>query len=216
MHDQEGVIKYQLNHQFCSLPPETDISELNAWRRIFYQLKLIGLIPGRYDNLGFGNISRRWQQNDDAFLISGTQTGGLSELELSHYALIHYASPLDNHINSSGLQQPSSEALTHASVYQHDATTQAVIHVHSPIIWRHTQTLGLAHIESDIPYGTMEMALAVADLFTSGVFADRQVFTMLGHLDGVVGFGTSLCEAGCQLIAVYAKGLAIANATKSK
>jgi len=42
--------------------------------------------------------------------------------------------------------KPSSEALTHAAVYAASQTVKSVVHVHSPIIWRHYQALALPAI----------------------------------------------------------------------
>ena len=96
--------------------------------------------------------------------------------------------------------KPSSESLTHASIYAQDSNIQAVIHVHSPEIWNNTVALNLPHISADIPYGTVEMAIAVEQLFQSGNLQQISLFTMLGHEDGVVSFGRNMQEAAWELI----------------
>ena len=205
MEQAEGVIKYQLLHHPCPVAADIDIAELNGWRSLMYKLQLIGQIPERYANLGFGNISRRLVPGQEKFLISGTQTGHLPKLRLADYALVLSASPASNRIESCGLSRPSSESLTHAGIYQRDAAINAVIHVHSPELWHNTQRLHLPHIAADIPYGTPEMALAVQDLFNSGRLASLQLFSMLGHEDGIVAFGSSISAAAMQLLTQLAK-----------
>jgi ribulose-5-phosphate 4-epimerase/fuculose-1-phosphate aldolase len=212
MGEKEGVIKYQLHHQHCQLDAGQDVSELNAWRTLLYRLQLIGRIPEKYDGLSYGNISRRLVPGSEQFLISGSQTGHMPELNRLHYALIHQASPQQNTIYSSGLTQPSSEALTHAGVYQQNADIQAVIHVHSPELWYGTQSLHLPSIAANIAYGTPEMAQAVAELFVSGQLQSVGIFSMLGHEDGVVAFGPSLSAAACVLIEQLANAIAIQSA----
>ena len=51
----EGVIKFDL--QFTESEPLADagIAELSAWRRILWQLQLVGQDPGRYEGYGYGN-----------------------------------------------------------------------------------------------------------------------------------------------------------------
>ncbi len=204
MSEQEGVIKYQLNHDYAPLSPAIALSEINAWRSILYKLNLIGQDEHRYGGLGFGNISQRVITKPLQFVISGTQTGHLEQLSNHDYCLVMEASPQDNSITSTGECQPSSEALTHASVYTQDDTVQAVIHVHSPAIWENTHILQLAHTPADIAYGTPEMAKAVAQLINKHQCQHAAVFTMLGHEDGVIAFGTSLTQAAQMLIAQLA------------
>ncbi len=200
MKEQEGVVKYQLKHTQQPINQLFPFTEINAWRTIAFRLDLIGQTPERYDNIGFGNISQRIDPHSAQFIISGTQTGHIEQLDPEHYCLIVKAEPKQNRIESCGLCKPSSESLTHASVYAQDNAIQAVIHAHSPEIWQHTEALGLPHTSADIPYGTVEMAGAVEQLFQSGKLAQTSLFTMLGHEDGVVAFGRNMEEAAWELI----------------
>lgn len=196
MTDIEGVIKYQLHHIDAELPKQVDIAQLNAWRTLLFKLNLIGQDPLRYQGLGYGNISQRL--NHRQFIISGTQTGHLDRLQKNDYCLITEANPAQNQIYSQGLIKPSSEALTHASLYQNDDSINAVIHVHSPIIWQNTEALNLAHTAAHIAYGTPDMANAVAELLMSN--PDISLFTMLGHEDGVIAYGNNLNSTASLLI----------------
>ncbi len=200
MKEQEGVIKYQLEHTEKPIVEKISLSEINAWRTIIFRLGLIGQDPERYDNLGFGNISQRLDSQSSQFIISSSQTGHIEHLSPEHYCLVVQADPRKNQIQSCGLYKPSSESLTHASIYAQDGNIQAVIHVHSPEIWNNTAALNLPHISADIPYGTVEMAIAVEQLFQSGDLQRTSLFTMLGHEDGVVSFGVNMQEAAWELI----------------
>lgn len=201
MKEQEGVIKYQLNHTQQPISQPFPFTEINAWRTIAVRLDLIGQNPERYDNIGFGNISQRIDPDSAQFIISGTQTGHIEQLSSEHYCLIVNAEPHQNRLQSCGLCKPSSESLTHASVYAQDNAIQAIIHAHSPEIWKHTVALNLPHTSADIPYGTVEMAMAVEQLFQYGnLTTQTSLFTMLGHEDGVVAFGRNMEEAAWGLI----------------
>ncbi len=209
MEEQEGVIKYQLEHTQQSVSHLLSLTEINAWRTISVRLDLIGQTPERYDNIGFGNISQRISPHSDQFIISGTQTGHIEHLSPEHYCLIVKAEPHKNRLQSCGLCKPSSESLTHASIYAQDTAIQAVIHAHSPEIWKHTVALGLPHTSADVPYGTVEMATAVEQLFQSGNLSQTSIFTMLGHEDGVVAFGTNMRAAAWELINCLSQAIGI-------
>ena len=199
MTETEGVIKYHLDHSNKALNADLNLQPINAWRTILYKLGLIGQIKEKYAGLGYGNISQRFRSDSNAFLISGTQTGHLPELTGDDYALITATSLAENRIMSTGLSRPSSEALTHASIYQAKPGVQAVIHVHCPSIWLQTHALQLPHTDADILYGSRAMAAAVADLIQKNT-SNCQIFTMLGHEDGIVSFGETLTAAAAILI----------------
>ncbi|ANE55845.1 class II aldolase/adducin family protein [Methylomonas sp. DH-1] len=208
-HDREGVIKYRLDHQYRALPSDADLAEISAWRSIVYRLGLIGRTAGKYDGLGFGNISSRRAPGQDGFLVSATQTGHLPQLGPEHYAWVTAAAPQQNYLQAQGPAQPSSEALTHAVIYQGLPGVQAVIHGHCPEIWHNTAKLRLAHTAAHIPYGTPEMARAVTSILQTLEKTESGIFTMLGHEDGVVAFGTSLRQAAELLIGQLALALAL-------
>jgi hypothetical protein len=180
--------------------------------QFFFELELIGQIKERYDGYGFGNISQRITQKNTKkvqFLISGTQTGNLKTLSKHHYCTILEALTDKNSIKSAGEIKPSSEALTHACIYQQDKTIQAVIHIHCPKIWNNTRLLNLPHISANVAYGTPEMAMEVGRLLKMERTQSTGIFSMLGHEDGVIAFSDSMKKAACSLIKFYSKALAI-------
>ncbi len=207
MNEAEGVIKYHLNHQHIPLKIQFSIASLNAWRSVFYKLELIGQVNNRYDGYGFGNISQRTVSNDMQFIITGTQTGGLNLLSIHDYCLVKQVDLKNNSLESIGESKPSSEALTHASVYQQNNNITSVIHVHSPDIWDNTEKLELPFIADNIPYGTPEMADEVTRLLQKSYPQPTGIFSMLGHEDGVVAYSDSLDKAACLLIKTYSKAI---------
>ncbi len=209
MNEKEGVIKYHLNHISKPLPQTIDVSELNSWRSIMIKLELIGQNPTRYEGLGFGNISQRLSETSHSFIISGTQTGHLDPLGKNDFCIVQAADPKTNTLISEGPCKPSSEALTHASVYLEAPETQAIIHAHCPSIWKNSSRLQLASIDREIAYGTPEMADAVAQLIDTQQFNSGGIFSMLGHEDGIVAFAPTLKQAAEYLINSLAKALAL-------
>jgi len=198
MQETEGVIKYHLHHKSLKVNPKWNIASINSWRTLMYQLELIGQQADRYMGYGYGNISQRIKC--EQFIISGTQTGGIAELSIDNYCLVEATDLHKNTLYSSGPCKPSSEALSHASVYTQDANIQCIIHAHSPEIWRTTKVLKLAHTPKDVAYGTPDMAYAITELFNSGQLDKQPLFTMLGHEDGVISFGQNFDEAASVMI----------------
>jgi len=202
MQETEGVIKYHLDHRQTEAKPDWSLTTMNSWRCLLYKLELIGQNPKRYMGYGYGNISQRF--TDEQFIISGTQTGGLAELSEQHYCLVENADINSNSLYSSGPCKPSSEALSHASLYQQDLAIQCVIHAHSPEIWHSTKALKLAHTSATIAYGTPEMARGIGELLHAKELKQQGLFTLLGHEDGVISFGQNFPEAACTMIRALA------------
>ncbi|MGB5465310.1 MAG: hypothetical protein WBM84_04430, partial [Sedimenticolaceae bacterium] len=78
----------------------------------------------------------------------------------------------------------------------------AVIHIHSPAIWRQAQALQLPMTAPFARYGTPQMAQAVERLLMVDPGATQGVFVMGGHEDGVVSYASGIDTAGELLLAL--------------
>ncbi len=203
----EGVIKFVLDFHPAESPDWMLCAELDAWRSLLFKLGLTGQDPKRYGGLAYGNVSRRL--GGTAFLISGTQTGAWPELHAEHYCIVDACAVSENRITAHGPVQPSSEALTHAAVYRADARIQAVLHVHSPVLWTQAQALGLAITDPSAAYGTPAMADAVSRLVGTG---EARIIAMGGHQDGLLACGASVTAAAMPLLHVLAQAVERAKA----
>lgn len=208
--EAEGVIKFDLHYREAKPVAWTELDTLNAWRSRLWQLRLIGQDPQRYDGYGFGNVSVRYGPSDAApgeraFLISGTQTGALPELDERHYTRVIRYDATANRVVAEGPVKPSSESLTHGMLYDMDACIQTVLHVHSPALWQAAGTLGLPVTRASVPYGTPAMAAEVQRLFRETDVLRQGIFSMGGHADGIVAFGQTVATAGDTLLAALAQ-----------
>jgi ribulose-5-phosphate 4-epimerase/fuculose-1-phosphate aldolase len=207
--EEEGVIKFDL--RFTTGPPvamETLI-ELNTWRHILWKHALIGQDPARYEGYGFGNISQRTGPQNQArgerrFVISGTQTGHLAELDNSHYACVTAYHAETNQVSAEGPIRPSSESMTHGVIYDLDRDLRAVLHVHSPDIWNTATAQGIPVTSPSVKYGTPEISREVERLFSQTDARCKGIFSMGGHEDGIVAFGHTVEEAGNILLTALA------------
>lgn len=195
----EGVIQYRLNYHIDHDLECGALAELNHWRSYLFRLGLIGQDALRYDGLGYGNVSHRLQGEGHSFVISGTQTGHLPLLCKEHYVIVEKAEVEKNAIDAHGPVKPSSESLTHAALYHADDGINAVIHVHSPLLWQNAQVLALLSTAPDVTYGTPGMAQAVAECVSNhddvvGIIA------MLGHEDGIIAYADDIEKAGTALL----------------
>ncbi|WP_455206576.1 class II aldolase/adducin family protein [Kaarinaea lacus] len=207
MKENEGVIKYRLDFSESAPVAYDQIREINAWRRIFYLLGLIGQDPDRYGGYGFGNVSCRFNPHDNTLLISGTQTAHLEELGPEHYAKVTLCDPLHNHIIADGPVKPSSEALTHGAIYRLDPSINYVIHVHSPDIWQYAAQLTIPSTAKQVSYGTPEMAKEIERLLHNADTRQKHIIAMGGHEDGIITYGASAKEAGETLISYFSRAL---------
>jgi hypothetical protein len=197
MHD-DGVIKYDLSaHQTTGPLDESVFFPLERWRKKLHQLNLIGEYPE--SKIGFGNLSLRLKIGTADFVITGTQTGALSDLDGSHYCLVHHADFEKNQLFSEGPTHPSSEALTHASLYQEAPHIMAIFHIHDPELWRELPKMGVAKTDDNIEYGTLAMASAVKKF----VISESGIFVMGGHEDGVIIFGSHPDQVGTLLLDMH-------------
>jgi L-ribulose-5-phosphate 4-epimerase len=198
---EEGVIKFKLDFSMAGPVDLQPLAELNQWRTILWQQALIGQDPARYEGYGFGNVSQRIGDDDAVrgkrcFVISGTQTGHLPELDNTHYTLVRTYDAASNAVSATGPIKPSSESLTHGMIYDLDNAIRIVLHVHSPDIWLAADSLGIPVTDSAVPYGTPQMAAEVQRLFKETDVCEKKIFSMGGHEDGVIAFGTTAEEAG--------------------
>ncbi|MEM8807495.1 MAG: class II aldolase/adducin family protein [Cyanobacteria bacterium P01_G01_bin.38] len=200
----EGYIKYQCQWVQTSALPQNQVSNLMQYRDRLYRLGLVGQYP---NGIGFGNVSQRLSKQSSTFIVSGTQTGHLPTLTPEHYATVT-AFDLDrNWLACSGPIRASSEALTHAVIYQISPETQAIIHVHHAGLWQ-TLMHQVPTTAASVPYGTPEMAQEMARLLQSsgarmGPTMRSQTLIMAGHEEGLITFGDTLSEAYTVLMAHY-------------
>jgi len=185
----EGYIKYEQKHVMTAALEADLIAEINQYRTVLYKMELIGA----YDEVvGYGNISIK--RADGTILISGTQTGQKAELGPQHYTLITDYSIPENKLTCQGPIKASSEALTHAAVYELRDDIRAVIHIHSKELWdRHMNQMPTTNPE--VAYGTPQMAYEVKRLYEDGPMKQNPVMIMAGHEEGIVTFGKNLKEA---------------------
>ena len=202
---EEGVIKFKLQFSETAPMEMEHLAELNSWRNILWQHALIGQDPNRYEGLGFGNVSQRIgdfsaPRGKRSFIISGTQTGHLPELDNIHYTHVRKYDAASNTVTAEGPIKPSSESLTHGMIYDLDNEIRVVLHVHSPDIWLAAGSLGVPITDTTVPYGTPKMAEEVQRLFNKTDVREKKIFSMGGHEDGVVSFGSTAEEAGAILL----------------
>lgn len=205
MLEAEGVIKFRMTFNEAEPLAQAQLRELNAWRKAMVYMQMIGQTPERYQNYGFGNISRRLTAAEmpgyaHPFVISGTQTGGIADLEPVHYASVLECQPETNHVIAEGPMKPSSESMTHGMVYVAAPEVNWIIHAHDPHIWHVAEALSVPCTHVDVTYGTPEMSAEVLRLFRETDVAEKRIFSMAGHEDGIVTFGKTAEEAGEALL----------------
>ena len=196
----DGVIKYSIEHTTKDAPAFNDYKELEALRSRLFNLGLIGV----QDGIGYGNISVR-EKDKNSFFITATQTGDLASLRNEHYTYISSYDFSKFQVTSQGKHQPSSEALSHAMIYQVSSEINAVIHIHSKALWEFMKENNSLFTTAE--YGTAQMVEEIASLYRDKNPFDESIFVMRGHEDGVIAFGKTVKEAELTLYNMIQKYL---------
>ena len=183
-------IKFSCERVAAEITSFGGLAELNAYRRKLLDLRLICVDP---NGIRFGNLSVR-DGATDRFYITGSATGGIHELTLADCAKVVACDFERNRVRYEGSVLPSSESLTHAAVYESDATAGAVIHCHDSKLW--AAVLNKAPTTSKTAdYGTHEMANEIMKLFKRIDVQSRKIVVMAGHEAGILTFGKDLEQA---------------------
>lgn len=211
----EGVTKFAVVHRREALDRRRYgglAAELAGWRRVMAMTGVVGQEIARYGGAGFGNVSARVGAPASplgrrAMLVSCTQTGGQAEVGLDDFCVVERYDIAANRVESHGLCQPSSEAMTHGAIYDLGPHIRAVLHGHAPVIWRRARELRIPCTAPGVAYGTQEMAREMARLYRASALPEQQILAMTGHEDGVIAFGRSVDEAGQVLVTYLARAL---------
>ena len=196
----EGYTKFTVNWSERSPLDHPAIAELERWRRPLFKAGLVGHYPAL--NIGYGNLSMR-VDGGSLFVISGTRTGHLPRTDRRHYALVTRANIEENSVTCIGETQASSETLTHAAIYELDLSINAVVHVHSTMLWeRFKHSVPTTH--HDVAYGTPEMASEFERLYRETSLPETGVAVMAGHQSGLVSLGSNLQEATVRILSLHA------------
>ena len=194
----EGYIKYQSHWSPAELPDTAAARLLEEWRKPLFAAGLVGHYHEL--NIGFGNLSIR-SGEPGQFLITGTQTGHIEQTTAEHYSLVTSFDIGRNEVYCTGPVQASSEAMTHAALYELDPSIGAIVHVHSKPLWDQYLHV-LPTSDSDVTYGTPEMALELARLYQETAFGSGGIAVMGGHEDGLISIGESLEQAATKILAL--------------
>jgi ribulose-5-phosphate 4-epimerase/fuculose-1-phosphate aldolase len=211
----EGVVKFAVDHRREPLDARRYgelAAALAGWRRVMAMTGVVGQEAARYGGAGFGNVSARVGAPASplgrrAMLVSCTQTGGQGEVGLDDFCIVERYDIAGNRVESRGLCQPSSEAMTHGAIYDLGPHIRAVLHGHAPILWSRARELRVPCTAPGVAYGTQEMAREMARLYRSSGLPEQQILAMTGHQDGVIAFGRSVDEAGQVLVTYLARAL---------
>jgi ribulose-5-phosphate 4-epimerase/fuculose-1-phosphate aldolase len=187
----EGYTKYRCDWRAGPCLPPASIDRLNRCRNRLHRAGLVGHYTAQ--GVGYGNVSVR-AAGLEQFIISGTQTGHIARADARHYARVTDYDIDANRVSCTGPVQASSEALTHAAIYELDPAIAAVVHVHSATLWAALKGV-VPTTDAGVAYGTPAMAHELERLYQQTALAEQMIAVMAGHPEGIVTFGGSIESA---------------------
>ncbi len=187
----DGVVKFNCHwNQSGPVISDEQYEIINYWREILFNMDLIGA----YENgVGFGNISMRIRGGNQ-FIITGSATGEIPELEPGHYVKVNSFNIPDNAVQCQGPLKASSESLTHAAIYLSDRDANAVVHVHNIDLWNEL-IHKLPTTNPSMDYGTIGLAQDILRLFGESEVFEKRIIIMAGDRAGILTFGHDMDEA---------------------
>ena len=189
----EGTIKFAVgDHRKTGPLDRSEYAHVEVYRERLWKLGLIGYSESQ--RVGYGNISAR--RAGGGFVISGTQTGHKPTLDGSDYVIVDGWDFVRNRVDCAGPCLPSSEALSHAALYDR-TEIDAVIHVHCRPLWLALIRDNALFTEEHIPYGSEMLYQRLSELVV-----DQEprpeiplILVTRGHEDGVFAAGGTMEEA---------------------
>jgi ribulose-5-phosphate 4-epimerase/fuculose-1-phosphate aldolase len=128
------------------------------------------------------------------FVITGSATGEIPELEPGHYVRVNSFNIEDNAVQCIGPLKASSESLTHAAIYSADPGANAVVHVHSIELWNEL-IYKVPTTNPSMDYGTTGLAKDILKLFKESDVYEKRIIIMAGDRAGILTFGHDMDEA---------------------
>jgi len=179
----EGIIKFKANWENTESISDSEYDYINPWREICFGKSYIGVGE---DGIGYGNISFRIGETNE-FIISGSATGHITNLESIHYSRVTNFDINKNKIHCEGRTVASSESMSHAALYSSNNNVRCIIHIHNNLFWK-KYINKLPTTNYDAEYGTVAMANDICNLAKE---LDEGAIIMGGHQDGIMVFGGS-------------------------
>lgn len=187
----QGFVKFNCHwNQSGPVISDEQYEIINYWREVLYNMDLIGA----YENgVAFGNISMRIGGTNQ-FVITGSATGEIPELEPGHYVKVNSFNFDDNAVQCVGPLKASSESLTHAAIYSSDQDVNAVVHVHNIELWNEL-IYKVPTTNPSMDYGTITLAMDILRLFKESDVYEKRIIVMAGDRAGILSFGHDMDEA---------------------
>ncbi len=181
---EDGYIKFKIERIDKKIINDSDIKELNIFRKKLKDMNLVGM---KDNGVGFGNISIRYKKG---FIITASATGGIKELTSNDYSYVYKHNLNENKIFCKGLKNASSESLSHAVIYEKNKNINSVIHIHSKKLWDKYYNK-LPTTDPKASYGTVEIAKDIKNK----IEGDEGIIVMGGHEEGIISYSKNLSNA---------------------
>jgi len=178
-------IKFRVEVVNRKIPEDKRLEELKYWCKEFHRLNL----APPYEGGSYGNLSFRFKDGEDAFIITGSRIGLKDKLSNECFVKVLSCDLDKGVVYTSGVREPSSESMLHFAIYHHRKDVNAIFHGHCQEILSHASRLKISETKKEEPYGTIELVQRVLEILN-----DESFLVMKNH--GFISLGKTMKEAG--------------------
>lgn len=161
----------------------------------------------QYEGGSAGNLSFRWRDGEDRFVITSSGITSKGELKDDDLALVEACDPKSGTVSACGTRPPSSESMMHWMIYKARQDVGAIFHGHCGDILTHADSLKMLETKSEEQYGTPDLARSVVE-----VLGAEDFIILKGH--GFISLGRTMAEAGQRALTVYGRSLTLRDVKK--
>lgn len=159
-------VKFKTEFVSGNIPDDERIERLKYWCNQFH---LHNLAPS-YQGGSFGNLSFRFKDGCNDFIITGAKTDLGDNLANNCFVKVESCNFEDRKVYVSGTREPSSESMLHFAIYNRRKDVNAIFHGHCQLILCNADKLQITETAAEQPYGSIELVESVLDVLDDKFF----------------------------------------------
>jgi hypothetical protein len=152
-------VKFAAKMIGTDLPTDSKLDKLKYWCQVFHDKNL----APPYEGGSFGNLSFRLKENENAFIITASESGLNESYTGDIFVTVPEVDLESGIVYGIGSKKPSSESMLHYAIYQARPDVEAIFHGHCKKISKYAKKLSIPITSREEPYGTVALVERVLE-----------------------------------------------------